>query len=349
VLLCAVVRKLLLVGLVLMFGRGSLRQLALALFAATLFMAAQINFRPFKLPLDNLLRFSTELHTVITILIAFTIKADPDAESNKSVYDAVMVSTFLALVVLPFVAVVVTKVHTLHKVMDQALEDPSARDATTGGVHMAIQRFQLGLQDAADRQTMLEYFEEPGAGAQLWRDMVIASHLTAGEMRDTLAELEAQLPKSHALGYHFTDLDSVKLISSSIGIRASTVGQLGVYSVLFLDSVLSEIAVSERVHPYFLLCAVGGGVSICLASPATMGWSEYAGETFAKAVGIALWVSVYSLSLSLSLSQNVSYSLLVLSLAGLQVVRGHGRRAVARPAAEDILWRRERQVADGGR
>jgi hypothetical protein len=101
---------------------------------------------------------------------------------------------------------------------------------------------------------MLEYFEEPGAGTQLWRDKVIASHLTAAEMHDTLAELEAQLPKSHALGYHFTDLDSVKLISSSIGIRASTDGQLGVYSVLPLDSVLSESAVSERVHPYFLLC-----------------------------------------------------------------------------------------------
>jgi hypothetical protein len=257
----AVARKLLLVGLILMFGRGSVLQLASALFVATLFMTAQATFSPFKLPLDNLLRLSTELHTVITILIAFTIKADADAGSNKSLYDAVIVSTFMALVVLPFVAVVTVKVLRVRKLMHQALDDPSARDAATGDVHMAIQRFQLGLQDAADRKVMLEYFEKPGAGAQLWRDKVIASHLTAAEMRDTLAELEAQLPKSQALGYHFTDLDSVKLVLGSIGIRASTVGQLG------------------------------GGVSICLASPVALGWCEYGDESFTEAVGKGLWGS----------------------------------------------------------
>lgn len=257
-------RKLLLVGLVLMFGRGSVLQLASALFVAVLFMTAQGIFHPFKMPLDNLLRLSTELHTVVTILIAFTIKADADAESNKSVYSVVMVGTFVVLVALPFAAVVIMKVLTVCKLMSQALEDPAARDATIGHVRtwMAIQRFQLGLQDATDRQTMLEYLsEEKGAGAKLWRDKVIASHLTAGEMRDTLAEMEAQLPKSHALGYHFTDLDSVKLVLGSIGIRASTVGQLG------------------------------GGVSICLTSPVELGWCEYAGGSFTEAVGAALWGS----------------------------------------------------------
>eukprot|EP01046_Picozoa_sp_COSAG06_P063829 COSAG06_NODE_14990_length_1108_cov_1.971259_3_plen_76_part_01 len=69
-------RKLLLVGLILMVGRGSVLQLGSALFVAIAFVGAQIQFQPFKLPLDNLLRFSTELHTVITILVSFMIKAD---------------------------------------------------------------------------------------------------------------------------------------------------------------------------------------------------------------------------------------------------------------------------------
>ena len=74
----------------------------------------------------------------------------------------------------------------------------------------------------------------------------------------TLAALEAKEPKSHALGYHFTDLDSARLILGSIGIRAANVGQLG------------------------------GGVSISLASPVDMGWG---GDDFAETVGLALWGS----------------------------------------------------------
>ena len=202
----AVARKLLLVGLILMVGRGSVLQLGTALFVAVAFFGAQAAFQPFKLPPDNLLRFSTELHTVITILVSFTIKADTDAltdgsSSRRLHYDIVMVGTFIALVVLPFMAVVSMKVMKLRRLMTQALEGSAAQDATTGSMHMAMQRFQLGLQSAADRELVTAYLDKPSAGAQLWRDKVIASHLTPEEMYNTLAELEAQLPKSHALGY----------------------------------------------------------------------------------------------------------------------------------------------------
>ena len=202
----AATRKLLLVGLILLFDRGSVLQLGSALFVAVAFLSAQAAFQPFKLPPDNLLRFSTELHTVITILVSFMIKADTDAlsdgsSSRQSFYDIVMVGTFIALVVLPFMAVVCMKLMSVHRLMSQALEDSSAQDAATGSVHMAMQRFQLGLQGAADRELVTAYLDKPSAGTQLWRDKVIASHLTPDELRDTLAELESQLPKFQALGY----------------------------------------------------------------------------------------------------------------------------------------------------
>jgi len=204
-----VIRKLLLVGLILMVGRGSVLQLGTALFVAVAFFGAQAAFQPFKLPPDNLLRVSTELHTVITILVSFTIKADADAlsdgsSSRQSFYDIVMVGTLIALVVLPFLVVVSMKVMQMRRLMTQALKDSAAQDATTGSVHMAMQRFQLGLQSAADRELVTAYLDKPSAGTQMWRDKVIASHLTPDEMRDTLVELEAQLPKSHSLGYAHT-------------------------------------------------------------------------------------------------------------------------------------------------
>ena len=307
-----VARKLALVGLVLIFGRGSVLQLASALFVAIVFMMAQGMVQPLKLPFDNHLRLSTELHTVITILIAITIKADPEAQSNKSVYDVVMVLTFLFMVALPFVAVVVAKVQSVYRAlepvkvnrarvkltaaqkklellkkedsfdkedMDVAVEavktaqeelkkaqrkakvEGAAGKRRAGGMQMAIRRFQLGLQDSTDQKTTLDYFNQLTVGQQLWRDKIIASHLTAEEMGNTLAELERQLPKSHALGYHFTNLDSVKLVLDSIGIRASNVGQLG------------------------------GGVSICLTSPVELGWNGFADASFTKVVGKALWGS----------------------------------------------------------
>ena len=61
--------------------------------------------------------------------------------------------------------------------------------------------------------------------------------------------------------YHYTDLDSAKLVVDSIGLRASNVGQLG------------------------------GGVSICLTSPVEMGWCKYGEGSFPEAVGNALWGS----------------------------------------------------------
>ncbi|MDA8539130.1 hypothetical protein N9K47_00130 [bacterium] len=259
--LYAVTRKLTLVGLVLWFGRGSVLQLASALFVAILFMMAQGVVQPFKLPLDNQLRLSTELHTVLIILIASTIKADPDAQSNKSAYDIVMVVTCLFLVLLPFMYAVRAKLLSVKRALESEKAQEGATDEQKQRREMAILRFQLGLQDSVDRETMLKYFEQPTAGKQLWRDKVIASHLTADEMRNTLAKLEATLPKSHALGYHFTDLDSVNLVLESIGIRASNVGQLA------------------------------GGVSICLTSPVELGWSKFAGASFTEAVGKALWGS----------------------------------------------------------
>lgn len=152
-------RKLVLVGIILVFGRGSVLQLSSALFIATAFTMSHIHFRPFKLPLDNLLRFTTELHTVITIMTALTIKADAAVQSQQSVYDHVLVDTFTGLVVLPFVAVAIAKVMTVRKLMKQALEAPEAQKATTGDVHMAMQRFQLGLESAADRELVTAYFD----------------------------------------------------------------------------------------------------------------------------------------------------------------------------------------------
>ena len=76
-----------------------------------------------------------------------------------------------------------------------------------------------------------------------------------------LYALEQELPASNELGFHYTDFQSAKLILGSLGIRASSEGQLG------------------------------GGVSVCLATPVDFGWEKWGGERFSKTNGVELWGS----------------------------------------------------------
>ena len=135
--------------------------MAAALAVSMLFTIAHVQFKPFKLLLDNLLRFTTEVHTVLMIMLANAVKADSQASERQTAYDSVAVGTFAALVALPFLLVVAAKLRAVRNTMRQSLAESKASQAVD--VHMAIRRFQLGLQSAEDRQIAMEYLETPGA------------------------------------------------------------------------------------------------------------------------------------------------------------------------------------------
>ena len=61
-------RKLALVGLVLLVGRGSVGQLVCALLLAFVFFALQVRLCPYKIDADNTLRAATELHVFLIIV-----------------------------------------------------------------------------------------------------------------------------------------------------------------------------------------------------------------------------------------------------------------------------------------
>ena len=63
-------RKLALVGLVLLVGRGSVGQLVCALLLAFVFFALQVRLCPYKIEQDNSLRAATELHVFLIIVAA---------------------------------------------------------------------------------------------------------------------------------------------------------------------------------------------------------------------------------------------------------------------------------------
>eukprot|EP01048_Picozoa_sp_COSAG05_P033366 COSAG05_NODE_13336_length_434_cov_0.689552_1_plen_80_part_10 len=67
-------RKLALVGLVLMVGRGSIAQLSTAIIIAFGFFAMHVKSWPYKVDADNMFRAATELHVFIVILVALVLK-----------------------------------------------------------------------------------------------------------------------------------------------------------------------------------------------------------------------------------------------------------------------------------
>ena len=144
-------RKLALVGLVLMVGRGSVAQLNAALCLSFGFFALQVRVCPYKIQEDNVFRAVTECHVFIVIGTALTLqKIDLTREAmGANVYDWTLFTTFIITVPVAFVVAVVAKVRHVHYVLGQT-DDPS---------RSAFDRCIVGLETEADVETMKSYLE----------------------------------------------------------------------------------------------------------------------------------------------------------------------------------------------
>lgn len=246
-------RKLLLVGVVVLVGRGSSAQLGIAIVLSFFFFSLQLSVAPYKLNQDNIFRASTECHVFLVLTVALMMRTEASSYDNSS-YDWILSTSFIVLVPGAFVVTVASKARFAFKAQ------------CTSGVDASFDRFRLGMAVDSDCVTLYRHFaqlrsELEPAGKRLWRNKELVAHLEPGQLEVALQELRNKLPKSQNLGFHFTDVDSARLILQNTGIRASTVGQLG------------------------------GGVSVCLMSPVKLGWAKFGGAEFAKRVGTELWGS----------------------------------------------------------
>ena len=111
-------RKLALVGLVLLVGRGTIAQLTVAIVLSFGFFALQMRTWPYKLQQDNLLRASTEMHVFIVITTALVFKQDLTWEAwGVNVYDYVLFFTFIILVPGATLACIISKVRHVQGIL----------------------------------------------------------------------------------------------------------------------------------------------------------------------------------------------------------------------------------------
>eukprot|EP01046_Picozoa_sp_COSAG06_P039020 COSAG06_NODE_4562_length_4142_cov_30.248330_1_plen_913_part_10 len=288
-------RKLALLGLVLLFERGSVNQITVSLIISQFFLAAHLIAQPYKLASDNYFRTATELHVLLTIATGLVFRTNLDnpfasqligegsfnvnddirrlyereAAARRSGYDYMLLVTFAIFVGGATVATIITKMVLVARAIASQSDDVTEgkQDAL---MRAAYTRFRLGLATGSDHLDLVDFIDQLDvnqhvrAGKRLWREKELVSHFSDEQMSAMLSDIEQRLPRSEAIAYHFTDLDAARVIlDQSQGLRASTVGQLG------------------------------GGVSVCLASPKVLGWDKHGGEsmTFCQRVGDELWGS----------------------------------------------------------
>jgi hypothetical protein len=149
-------RKLALVGLVLIVGRGTIAQLAAAIMLSFGFFALQMKTWPYKLEADNLLRAATEMHVFIVITTALILKNDLSWEGvSVDAYDYVLFLSFIVLVPGATVLAVGSKVRYVSRLL-----------ATERDTDDALQRRQLafdlqtlGLAEDEDREILKRSIE----------------------------------------------------------------------------------------------------------------------------------------------------------------------------------------------
>eukprot|EP01046_Picozoa_sp_COSAG06_P015391 COSAG06_NODE_984_length_11197_cov_75.225806_7_plen_1198_part_00 len=258
-------RKLGLLGLLVWFPRGSVVQILFSFLISAVFCALHFLYWPYKFTWDNRLRAATECHVMLLIAFGLASRTDFDSPWAPSFadsapgpkiqklyeddisratknYDILLCFSFVVCVPLAFIVTIVSTLKEAKRALSKPAAEADASGDLATRMRFAFERMRYGLATFSDRQQLQDFVwllqkdEHERAGTRLWRNMAAVAHLSSSQMAAFLGRLEDELPKSHALGFHFTDLDSARLILSSTGIRASKQGQLGggVYPCVWL-------------------------------------------------------------------------------------------------------------------
>eukprot|EP01050_Picozoa_sp_SAG11_P043239 SAG11_NODE_20351_length_447_cov_1.040230_1_plen_137_part_01 len=126
-------RKLCLVGLVVLIHQGSYEQLIVAVVLSFIFFGLHVYSQPYKLRADNMLKLAIEIQIFATITIGVFVKAQatapgPDTDANAA-YDACLVVLFLINIPCGLILSVLHKVRHVRALVarrDSLTDDPRA-------------------------------------------------------------------------------------------------------------------------------------------------------------------------------------------------------------------------------
>ena len=153
-------RKLALVGLVVIAGRGSAAQVMVGATFSFAFFSLHMRAWPYKIDHDNNFRAATETHTFLTMLVAFLLRLDDHQGLEDEViglpsYDWMLVVSFVTLVPGAFVWTIVSKLKFVSEVQNETW----AGSKSDFAAKRAIDRHILGLADEEDIKVLEKVFD----------------------------------------------------------------------------------------------------------------------------------------------------------------------------------------------
>ena len=156
-------RKLLLVGMLVITGRGSIAQLFLALVISFVSFALQVRVTSFRHPEDNVLKAAVEVHIFLLVAVALVLKGLRSEAGGERVpeefCDVVLIASFVVGVPCAFLWAVSRK----KSMMEQALREAAVTvmdEQSPAARRRAIKLLQLGLTMNDDMRLLAAYFSK---------------------------------------------------------------------------------------------------------------------------------------------------------------------------------------------
>eukprot|EP01051_Picozoa_sp_SAG22_P007109 SAG22_NODE_489_length_9845_cov_5.954550_9_plen_401_part_00 len=157
------IRKLLLVGMLVVAGRGSVAQLFLAIVISFISFSVQVKLAPYKHSEDNVLKSAVEVHIFFLVSIALVLKGLRSEAGGEVIpegaYDILLILSFVIGIPGTFVWTVSRK----KKMMEQALREAAVTIADKQSAvarKRAIRLLQLGLTSNDDMRLLAAYFSK---------------------------------------------------------------------------------------------------------------------------------------------------------------------------------------------
>eukprot|EP01043_Picozoa_sp_COSAG02_P035061 COSAG02_NODE_2488_length_8701_cov_25.089630_3_plen_360_part_00 len=152
------IRKLCLVGLVLLVGRGSIAQLSTAIALSFGFFALHMRNWPYKMQSDNMFRAASELHVFIVITTALVLKNNLAIEVvTEDAYDYFLFFSFVVLVPCAFVVSVISKVRDMNRAVANGMSLKGVEDAEKR--RRSLELHLVGLSTSTDKENLRRFID----------------------------------------------------------------------------------------------------------------------------------------------------------------------------------------------
>ena len=192
------VRKLVLVGMLVIAGRGSAAQLFLAVLVSGTSLGLQVQLAPYKHWEDNLLKTLVEMHIFLVVTVSLVLKflTSESVSSDQEVltvtfYDWLLVLSFILAVPVAFLCTVCAKRSMMRASLRERAMVGEDEESSTQAKQRAIRLLQLGLTTNDDMRLLAAYFGRLENMVNKWSHVFISYRVASD--RDLARRLHEEL------------------------------------------------------------------------------------------------------------------------------------------------------------